>query len=811
MHFSLRPTPVALAAALMTSLCAMPAHAQAQPQAQPQAQAQDQAQPAVPATAAATPAPEVVTPANRQTITITATKRAVAAHRVPINVTAIGEAQLREENITDLKKLIANSPAIDAPGNSARFADSVTVRGLNISSVSANNVEWFARSTLSYYLDDTPLPNIGYRIKDISRVETLLGPQGTLYGGGSLGGTIRYITNQPVFGNVEGRVSTSFYQTEFGGLSNDTDGVVNLPIGENFALRIAAARLDEKGYTDRYAGTPSYLTSAWTPKPDASQVLYKDDDYQKVDTGRISARWRLTNDLELTLAHATQSQLAHGTSGAQLLPASGDPGRYQAPLAFNDHTVLSPYPEYADRDFSMTSFDLDWKLPIGRLHSSTSTFKDSRVGQADYLGTGSFFYGDLGYSRYRLGSASWAGQTAFLTFDNRYKGVSHETRISSNPGGAFEWIAGVYYSSQEKSLKYDENLPTLPTSGPAGVGYLENQAGKYKETALFGEVSYKPMTDLTLTAGARLFSYKDETTTEVVDYAFDLVGGVVAASEKGSNKAYFKLNAAYTLSPDLLTFATFSQGFRRGGSNGFRALGGLAPSAEARTYKPDTTDNFELGIKGFLDDKRLYLQASVYRIYWNDTQTYFSQDISGFPVWGNTNGPKSVSTGVELDGRYNVTPQWQVQFGSTYNTAKWDGTKTICLYANNTECRTYTKGGVLGGSARWKHNLGVRWDGEMVDGWTMNASLRARYTGNKPSDRGDDPAVEVFNYDSYTTFNASLGFSKGDWEASVWVDNLTNERTLVSFQGTSAVGVRTGLRAIYLVPRTVGVNASYRF
>ena len=104
---------------------------------------------------------------------VTATGRAQLASQVPYNVTAISEEALREENITDIKKLIANDPDVNAPGNSARFADSVTVRGLNISSVSAYNLEQFTRSTLSYYLDDTPLPNIGFRIKDIARVEKL--------------------------------------------------------------------------------------------------------------------------------------------------------------------------------------------------------------------------------------------------------------------------------------------------------------------------------------------------------------------------------------------------------------------------------------------------------------------------------------------------------------------------------------------------------------------------------------------------------------------------------------------------------------
>jgi outer membrane receptor protein involved in Fe transport len=772
--------------------------------------------PAVHAQGAASGAPAEGT-APLQTVTVTATKRETPAHRVPINVTAIGEEELREENITDLKKLIAASPGIDAPGNSARFADSVTVRGLNISSVSANNIEWFARSTLSYYLDDTPLPNIGYRIKDIARVETLLGPQGTLYGAGSLGGTVRYITNAPQFGRTEGRISTSFYQTRFGGLSNDTDGVVNLPIGKDFALRVVAARLDEKGYTDRFAGVPDYLRRSaptwkpWTPKPDASRALYEDDDWQKVDTARVSARWRLTPTLEVSLSQAQQSQLAHGTSGAQLLPATGNPGRYQAALAFNDHTVLSPYEEFADRDFRMTTFGLDWKLPAGRLQSSTSTYEDTRTGQADYLATGWFFYGDLGYSRYRLDRDNFGGNTAYLTFDNRYHGTVHETRLSSNPGGAIDWIAGVYYARQERSLKFSENLPTLPASGPqAGVGYFENQASTYTESALFGEASIKPAPRLTLTAGARLFNYRDETTTQVEDYAFDLVTGAIKATERGSAKSYFKLNASYQLTDDLLAYATFSQGFRRGGANGFRdQRAQVAPAL--RAYQPDTTDNFELGVKGFMLGRRLLLQANVYQIKWSNTQTYFSQDIEGFPVWGTTNGPAALSRGAEWNGRFNVGGGWQLSFGTHYNQAEWADTKEVCLYANNTECRTYQKGGVLGGTPTWKHNLGLRLDTALANGMGMSASLRARYVGAKPSDRGEAPGENVFAYQAYTTLAANVGFSRGPWSANLWVDNLTDERTLVSFQGTSAVGNRTGLRAIHLVPRTIGVNATYRF
>ena len=794
MHRLPAPSPIALAAALA---CASIHVALAQTAPAPSAQADDKK-------------------AAPETVVITATKREVPAHRVPINVTAVGEEQLREENITDLKKLIASSPGIDAPGNSARFADSVTVRGLNISSVSANNIEWFVRSTLSYYLDDAPLPNIGYRIKDVARVETLLGPQGTLYGGGSLGGTVRYVTNQPVFGKTEGRISTSFYQTRNGGLSNDTDGVINLPIGQDFALRIVAARLDEKGYTDRFAGVPDYLRrtaptwTPWVPNPDPGKTRYEDDDWQKVDTGRVSARWRVTRDLELTLAHAQQSQLAHGTTGAQLRPAAGNPGRYLAPLAFDDRTVLSPFEEYADRDFRMTSFDLDWKLPFGRLHSSTSSYKDTRAGQADYLATGWFFYGNLGYSRYRVDRDNFTGKTAYLLFDNTYKGTVHETRITSNPGGRWDWIAGYYRASQERALKYTENLATLPVSGAPGVGYLELQASDYSENAFFGEVSFRPAPKWTLTAGARVFSYRDKVTTQVEDLAFDVVTGTITGTEKGSAKSYFKLNAAYQVDEDLMAYFTASQGFRRGGANGFRDRSAKI-SRDLQAYQPDTTDNLELGLKGFFMARRLYLQANVYRIHWKNTQTYFSQDIDGFPVWGTANGPDATSTGFEWNGRLNLADGWQLNFGSTRNSAKFSATKTICLYVDGTECRTWAEGAALGGTPKWKHSLGLRWDGTAAGGLGLNASLRARYTGKKPSDRGDAPGDTIFEYDAYTTLAASVGVSRGNWDLSLWVDNLTNDRTLVSFQGTSAVGDRTGLRAIYLVPRTIGVNASYRF
>lgn len=298
-------TPVAAAALLMAPLAAL-AQTQPAPDTSTQTASTQQQR-------AAAAAPE--------TIVVTGTRRAEAVNRIPFNISAITEEVLREENITDIKKLIQASPAINAPDNPARFADSVTVRGLNISPVNANNLEQFVKSTLSYYLDDTPLPYIGMRIKDVARVETLLGPQGTLYGAGALGGAVRYITNKPRLGSFEGRVSTSFWKVDGGGLSNDTDAVINLPLGKTFAARLSLARLDEAGWIDRVSNPPWRTgSSAWSTKPDASRNVYEDDNWQKVDTGRLTLAWEPTRTLQLRVSHSAQDQLANGTGAVSRLP-----------------------------------------------------------------------------------------------------------------------------------------------------------------------------------------------------------------------------------------------------------------------------------------------------------------------------------------------------------------------------------------------------------------------------------------------------------------------------------------------------------
>jgi iron complex outermembrane recepter protein len=772
-------------------------------------------------------------------IVVTATGRAQAASSVPYNVTAQSEEALREENITDVKKLIQASPSINAPQNSARFADSVTVRGLNVSPVNANNLEQFTRSTLAYYLDDTPLPNIGYRIKDISRVETLLGPQGTLYGAGSLGGTVRYITNQPDTKRLGVRATSSLYQVQGGKFSHDTDGVVNIPLGEQFALRASFAKLDDGGYTDRVSN-PSWRTGAlaWTTFPNPNQNVYKNDDFTKTDTARIALAWQATKGIRLTLAHATQDQLANGTSATSLLPLGvananspadvtsyvrdpdfspcttncNYPDRFSTPELAGKDVIASRYPEFAKRKFNLSSFTLEWDLGFAALRSSTSQFKDSRRGQADYAGQGYVFY----YSFGDAGGKFDSGRSAFITFDNTYSGTNHETRLTSKGDGALNWIAGVYHTKNKRNLRFSEFLPGLDAyngvnrataGGNVDEGYRENLGSEYKETALYGEFGYKVTPQWLLTAGARVFSYDDTAVAQIRDYSFDLVNNNVNVTRGDDGKSYFKLNTSYQINNDALAYFTASQGFRRGGTNGFRNVGTRVVSPDVQQYQPDSTMNYEIGLKGSFFNRQLYVQAGIYQIDWKDVQTYFSQTISGFPVNGTANGADARSQGFELGLLYRVNDNLTLRLQSAYTDARWSSTKTTCLYTNNTGCTTWSKGGLLGGAPAWKHNFGARYSHAFESGNTGWVSLAGRWRDKVQSRRADTTGEVVRLYPAFTIFDLRAGTSWDNLDLSVWVENVANKRVLVSEQRDDVMGTR----AIYTTPRTIGVTLSYTY
>lgn len=772
-------------------------------------------------------------------IEVTASGRVTTAQDLPMNITAMGEDELRTKNITDIKDLIAESVAISAPGNSNRFAESVTVRGLNVANVNANNLERFATSTLAYYLDSTPLPNIAYRIKDVERVETLLGPQGTLYGGGSLGGTVRYITKKPDVEEMSVDFNTSIYQVKEGSLSHDTDVVFNVPLADNIAARISLAKLDDGGFTDRIMN-PVWLADdelrVGTPNP--NQQVYKDDDWEETDSARLQLMWHITDDLSINFSHISQSQLAHGTRGASRWDVGAacagltncNYTSQTAPFQVDEYTIQSVHEEFSDRDFELSSVELEWNLGFATLTSSTSMYEDARVGQGDYIYEGYFYYDALAYIP--SVSPENTNQSAFVSYDNTYEGLSHETRLTSNGDTALSWIVGFFSTDQEKSLQFWERFPGLddamvvdyggfdprdayPDRQYLNTGYYEDISSEYKETAIYGEASYKITEQLTVTGGARFFTWEDNAYKNISDYT-GYLGIDEGDSKDEGDDAIFKLNTSYQFNDDALAYFTLSQGFRRGGTNGFRPDGDLNVAASTQKFNPDSTTNKELGIKAAMLDSQLYVQAALYQIDWHDTQTYYSQSLLGFPLNGTVNGPDSQSNGVELDVRYNLNDNWTVRASYATSEAEFTETETVCLFEDGSECRTWYKGDDLGGTPDARKNISLSYYDELGEG-SIDANLSMRIVGDQLSSRqdailNDDGEVighdDPYIFEGYETVNFSTSYSQDNWSVSVFIDNLTDELGETSYQ---RVGGQWGYRSIYIMPRTVGMTFSYSY
>ena len=365
-------------------------------------------------------------------------------------------------------------------------------------------------------------------------------------------------------------------------------------------------------------------------------------------------------------------------------------------------------------------------------------------------------------------------------------------------------------------MRFSELVPGLDAAGiPVNAaerlpneGYRENLTSDYSETAFFGELSFKPTERWTLTAGARVFSYQDDGYSNNRDYTGPTSRETLATESK-SGQSYYKLNVAYQFADDLLGYANYSQGYRRGGANGYRDYKTNVVNPDVRAYLPDSTNNTELGFKGYALDRALYLQAAIYQIEWKNPQVGYTQTIDDFfPINGIANGPDARSRGLELAARLRLNESWQLTYNGATTAAEFTGNKTIQLYANaaSGDDVVIESGTALWGAPKWKHNVGVRYSTVLDNGMALSAQLRGRYVDKiQWSDNSDRL------YPAYAVYNATVGISKDNWDVSVWANNLMDKKAVVSNNTGTGQRGDLGARLVYATPFTVGLNLSYFF
>jgi outer membrane receptor protein involved in Fe transport len=536
-------------------------------------------------------------------IVVTAEKRSERLQDVPDSITAVSAQQIQSRGVANLMDLQFAIPGMTiteyAPGQ-----ERIELRGIS---------DYEGVNTVGRYFDEMPInldlqqtgPDL--RLIDMERVEVLNGPQPTLYGEGSMGGAVRYITAEPNlerFGaNLEGQVGS----ISGGGVNALTDGMVNLPIiGDRVGVRLAAGYESDGGWIDN-----TYLHE-------------KNINHGTIGTVRASIIFKPTtqDELSLVVQHEAQNQEAQnfGINGVTV-----------------DHV-----PSYSNSNYSIVTGV--YKHDFGSFEFvQTGGYLDFRQKTQDDISNyfGPFLTG-LGYG------------TLFTTigFPIAYKSTvyTEETRLDSTGETALTWLVGVDY--RNSSISEDSATYTAPYSLPLDI-VSSAESFTSESWAGFGQLGYHVTKKLIGIVGVRY--YEDHESFASSSTSF----GVASPNNPAPANFYSfdpKFTVEYKFSPDAMVYADVAKGFRSGGFN--LSAGGGRPS-----YRPDELWTYEVGTKDVLFDHKLDIQGDVYYNNWTNVQSTFF--LPGSAITNVENGGNVSGWGVDVAA--NAHPMTGLTLSATYS------------------------------------------------------------------------------------------------------------------------------------------------
>lgn len=772
-------------------------------------------------------------------IVVTGTRRSTTLMETPINISAIGAAELASERLDDVRDLGAFTPGITVTDTGPRGAATIVMRGLSADDSGASGANY--DNAIGTYLGEIPL-YLDFKFIDIERVETLLGPQGTLYGLGTLAGAIRYIPNRPDPTRFGGEVHGRAYDVAHSkGVGYVGDATLNIPIIKDvLAFRTATGYYYDPGFIDYPFLVAQPGVSIAQPggvdnplgtqaQQDANFAGRKDLNFEKTFTTR--------NQLGISVpdfnAYLTYAYQKTRTAGRQATTAGvvGE-GKYEA---------AGRYAEPSTRRSQLISLEMEAQLGDVAQAVWASAFtktKNNTVGDVTDLLL------DLDYD-YELFPA-FAGYTTGI---NTRKQFNQEIRLVSIHGGPFSWVVGGFYNSMKFRSDSVERLPGFaefaasPTGSaiyggfydglvrPDGAEYVSFTRSKTEEQAVFGELSFKPIPQWQITAGGRYFRY-DTSITGGSDTPMTRSGrrrmpypsltidpSRVRSGQAGDDGFVWKFNTSFNFTPDLMAYATYSKGYRIGGVN--RVVPCIQPLPVGQnlcalpnelTFGPDKVKNLELGMRAQLFDRRLSTSISVFQIKWDGIQLA-SQTVNG-AIGITANGGKAKSQGVDFTFNARITDQFTVRGNYSYLDAKL--TEDVPgLLSTATGSADLFSGDRLPGSAKNSGAASAVYTMPMGDN-DLRLSWTATYTGGiltRPGARGGGERLP-----SYVMHRASATYSTDVWEISLFANNIFDKYALtgVSNDLTRYGQVNDGI--IYrgyaqsvAQPRTMGVEGRVKF
>jgi outer membrane receptor protein involved in Fe transport len=795
-------------------------------------------------------------------VIVTASARQQSVQDIPYNISAMSGEEMVNQQITDqadLLRSISGVSVVDRGYRNSGTVNSIIIRGLNVDNGLNGDIALNAVPTVSTYVDNTPL-FANFVLKDLKRVEVLRGPQGTLYGSGSLGGTVRYITNRPSTEAFEGEVFGEYSESEGSDGNNmNMNLMLNVPITDSLALRGHIGRIDNDGvvdYVNAYRlnsfGEPMIKEGDNCIDPRAAsdqQVLFngacykneEDADDAELDYARVALRFDATDDLSLLLAYQTQED----EIGARRAVTEGDnnqPVDSENYFAYDDHESGQVLLEDTEREVDLYTLDVEWDLGFATLTSNSSYYENEGKGNSDNGGLWVSGGEVDGTSRDWISAFGYSGwprpaQRAERGYDDETF-VQELRLVSSATDARIDWVAGAFYLDQDQTVWQNSWNPGMDVFNDAcratGDPVCDNfwprfydglterdfeyrRDVTFEELAVYGELTYHLTDKIHLTGGARWFDNETENDTIM---GFPLVEGwtssEVPRSTDKDDDILLKGNVAYDLSDNAMIYGTVSEGYRRGGANAVPSFENGdpfgEPNAEAiRTFAKDEVLNFEVGIKGRTD--AMTYTVSAFYVDWDDPQLNTTSDWYGFYI--ATNGDSAVTQGVEVEVDGFVLNNVHYRVGYTWVDAELDED----FFSPQQGGLVAEDGSTLPGTP--EHVLSATLDKtwSLSNDLDLVARVSAYYQDETENYINDgSPLNETF--DSFWLVSASATVFLDNWRLTLFGKNLGDEEGVTGAFPSAHWSFDTGVfenwygngnRQMITQPRTLGASVTYQF
>jgi outer membrane receptor protein involved in Fe transport len=743
------------------------------------------------------------TDADNAEIVVTAQKREERILDIPQSVTVVGGDTLERQHAVTFSDYMSQVPGLSleqsTPGNAR-----LVLRGVNTGGVS---------STVAVYVDETPFGSSTGLVNgaalagdfdtfDISRIEVLRGPQGTLYGASSLGGVLKFVTNAPQLGQFGARGRAGLEFVDGGGTGYNVNGVVNAPLGDIAAFRGSGFYRKNAGWIDSSGEDGSLLGLVPLPSTDFGKNINEG----QVWGGRGSVLFKPTNELSVRLTAIAQHIESDDSSDVEVDEEDYDPidGKLQQTTWFREPNEL---------EYRLYNAVVEYDFGFASLLSSTSYGKSDQTFRADIVPviglTANFLYGLF----------NPIGITTDLIYPYQdqqtdVRKFTQEVRLASPSNDAFEWMVGAYYTHEEGKIDQFIGSINQATGQPFGDPVLDSLGvarvdSDYKELAGFANVTWHVNDRFDITGGGR-FAKNDQSAHQTSDGP--LIGFSDFVTKSDESVFTYSISPRYDVSDTTAVYARIAKGYRPGGPN---VVSPTAPPNVPRTFGSDSLTTYEVGLKTDIG-RRVSLDIAAYHLSWKDIQLYTVVDLVGV----NINGGSAVSNGIE--GSLTLRPMPGLQLAVN---GGW-------IDAHLTSDTPPLAGGFDGDTLPYvpKTSFSLTSDYEWKVGTAATAFVGGTlaYTGKQRDNfvisdivALDPDGNPVFAFtpqrriSDYATIDLRAGVEFDRFTVEAYVKNLTNTEGVSSISALNDSGFNLlpneAIRAALTRPRTIGFSLSAGF